>query len=614
MYLVRKGAIGTEVLFPCGCAPVSYHVETIPNRGRRPTILLRKAWREGKRIRKQTLANLTHLPPGMVEGIRRVIKGGVAFERPGEAFAVQRSLAHGHVCAVLGTCRQLGLPRILHRSRSRMRDLALAAIVARALAPDSKLATARQLTPATASSTLGAVLGLGAVTGNEMLAMLDWLLTRQPWIEQSLANRHLRGGTLVLYDTTSSYLERRCCPLAAFGHNRDGKKGRQQIVFGLLCAHDGCPVAVEVFAGNTADPTTVAAQIRKLRKRFGIERIALVGARGMLTTARIRKEVEPAGLDWISALRTADLRTLLRPADPDAPAPLRPGELVPDAVAEIKSPAFPGERLIVCLNPRLRDERARKREDLLRATEAILEEIARVVRRPGSRLRGRDRIHHRVGREANRHKVEKHFTITVTDDDLTWTRHDAGIAAEAQLDGIYIVRTSLPAGAIAADEAVDAYKALARIERAFRHLKTTRLEVRPVYVYTADHVRAHVFLCALACHVEWHLRRRLAPLLFEDDDPEGARAQRTSPVQPADVSPGAKEKAATRTTADGRPVHSLRTLLDHLASLTLNRIALAGNPDHAVTVAADPTPTQHQAFELLGIDPARMFPVSVQAD
>ena len=241
---------------------MSYHVEAIPNRGRRPTILLRKAWREGKRIRRKTPANLTHLPPGLIEGIRRVVKRGVAFERPDEAFAVRRSLAHGHVCAVLGTCRQLGLPRILHRLRSRERDLALAAIVVRVLAPDSKLATARQLTPETAAATLGAVLGLGEVTGNEMLAMLDWLLARQPWIEQSLANRHLRDGTLVLYDTTSSFVEGRCCLLAAFGHNRDGKKGRQQIVFGLLCSRDGCPVAVEVFAGNTADPATVADQTR----------------------------------------------------------------------------------------------------------------------------------------------------------------------------------------------------------------------------------------------------------------------------------------------------------------------------------------------------------------
>ena len=448
---------------------MSDHVEAIPNRNRRPTILLRKAWREGKRIRKKTLANLTSLPPGMVESIRRVVKGGVAFEQPDEAFQIRRSLAHGHVVAVLGLCRQLGLPRILHRLRGRERDLALAAIVERVLSPDSKLATARQFSPETASSSLGSVLGLGPVSGNEMLAMLDWLRQRQGWIEDSLARRHLRGGTLVLYDVTSSYLEGRCCPLAAFGHNRDGKKGKKQIAFGLLCSEAGCPVAVEVFPGNTGDPATVASQVRKLRTRFGIERIALVGDRGMLTTARIRASVAPADLDWISALKSTDLRKLLKPVGKEGPAPLKPDQLLPDAVAEIASPDFPGERLLVCLNPRLREERARKREDLLLATEAILEEIARVVRQPHSKLRGRDRINRRVGREANRRKVQKHFQISVSDNNLTWSRDEDSIAAEAQLDGIYIIRTSLPAEAISAHDAVYAYKSLAQIERAFRN-------------------------------------------------------------------------------------------------------------------------------------------------
>ena len=592
---------------------MSYHVESIPNRNRRPTILLRKAWREGKRIRKKTLANLTSLPPGMVEGIRRVIKGGVVFAQPDEAFQIRRSLAHGHVVAVLGLCRQLGLPRILQRLRSRERDLALAAIVARVLSPDSKLATARQLSPETASSSLGAVLGLGSVSGNEMLEMLDWLRQRQRWIEDSLARRHLQGGTLVLYDVTSSYLEGRCCPLAAFGYNRDGKKGKKQIVFGLLCSQDGCPVAVEVFPGNTADPATVASQVRKLRTRFGIERIALVGDRGMLTTARIREAVAPADLDWISALKSTDLQKLLKPVGKDGPAPLQPDQLLPDAVAEIASPAFPGERLLVCLNPRLREERTRKREDLLLATEAILEEIARVVRQPNSKLRGQERINRRVGREANRRKVEKHFRITVSDNNLTWTRDQDSIAAEARLDGIYIVRTSLPAEAISAHDAVYAYKSLAQIERAFRYCKNTRLEVRPVYVYSAEHVRAHVFLCALACYVEWHLRQRLAPILFEDHDREGAKAKRSSPVQKAEVSDSAKHKADTKITQDGLPVNSMRTLLDHLGSLTINQIALAGNPDHTFNVATAPTPLQQRAFQLLQLDPNKMFPVDIPA-
>lgn len=601
-------------MFPCKAPPLSYHIETIPNRNSPPAILLRKAWREGKRIRKQTLANLTHLPPELVEGIRRVLKGGVVLTSAQEAFAVARSLPHGHVAAVLGLCRQLGLPRLLHRTASRTRELALAGLVARVLSPASKLATARQLSPDTAASSLGAVLGLGEVRGNEMLHMLDWLLKRQPWIERSLARRYLKGGTVVLYDMTSSYLEGRCCPLAKFGHNRDAKRGKQQIAIGLLCTGEGCPIAVEVFAGNTADPSTVPAQVARLKERFDIGRIALVGDRGMLTTARIRRTLAPGGLDWISALKTADLRKLLKPLDGGRPAPLRPEDLQPDAVAEIFSPDFPGERLVVCLNPRLREERARKREDLLRATEAILERIAGIVRRKGSKLRGLEKINRRVGREANRRKVEKHFDIAATDEDLTFKRNTGKIAAEARLDGIYIVRTSLDAEALNAHGAVKAYKSLSRVERAFRNLKSARLKVRPVYVYSPERVRAHVFLCALACHVEWHLRRRLAPMLFEDDDPEGAAAQRASPVQPARTSDRARRKSATGRTAEGLPVHSLPSLLDDLATLTLNTVHLPDNPENRFNVATQPTPLQRRAFELLDVDPAKMFPVRVQVE
>ena len=573
---------------------------------------MRKAWREDKRIRKQTIANLTHLPPELVEGIRRVLKGGVVVSSPDEAFVVQRSLPHGHVAAVLGLCRQLSVVRLLYRTATRTRELAVAALIARVLCPASKLATARQLSPDTAASSLGAVLDLGEVSGNEVLNMLDWLLERQVWIERALARRYLKDATVVLYDMTSSYLEGRCCPLAKFGHNRDAKRGKQQIAIGLLCTGEGCPIAVEVFAGNTADPGTVPAQVARLKERFNIERIALVGDRGMLTTARIRETLVPAGLDWISALKTADLRRLLKPLD--GRAPLQPEQLQPDAVAEIFSPDFPGERLVVCFNPRLAEERARKREDLLKATEQILRRIAAIVRRKGSRLRGVEKINRRVGREANRRKVEKHFDIVVTDDDLTFSRNTEKIAAEARLDGIYIVRTSLEAGDLDAHSAVAAYKSLSRVERAFRYLKTARLEVRPVYVYSAERVRAHVFLCTLACHVEWHLRRRLAPMLFEDDDREGAAAQRTSPVQPARTSEQARRKSASRTSAEGLPVHSLPTLLEDLATLTLNTVHLPDNPENGFTVATQPTPLQRRAFGLLDVDPAKMFPVRVQVD
>ena len=579
---------------------MSFHVDTIPNRQSPPAILLRQAWREGKRIRRRTIANLSKLPPALIDGIRTVVRGGVAFPDLEAAVSIRRALPHGHVAAILGLCRQLGLARILHRTASRNRDLALAAIAARALAPDSKLATARRLSPETADSSLGPLLGLGPVHGNEILHMLDWLRQRQPWIEKSLANRHLKGGATLLYDVSSSYFEGRRCPLAHFGYSRDGKKHRQQMVFGLLCAPDGCPVAVQVFPGNTADPTTVADQVEKIRRRFGIERVAFVGDRGMVTTARIRQDLQPAGLDWISALTTAGIRKLLR-SSPQAPTPpLRPGELRPDAVAETTSPDFPGERLLVCLNPRLREERARKREDLLRATENILNDITAAVR--NKKLRGRDAINRRVGRDANRKKVEKHFHINVTDDQLTWTRRHHRIAAEAQLDGIYVVRTSLDAEAIGPDAAVEAYKDLATAERAFRSLKSL-LKVRPVFVYTPDRVRAHVFLCMLAYYLHWNLRQRLAPLLFEDDDRPAARAARSSPVEPARVSDAATQKAHSRRTPDGFPVHSLPTLLDDLATLTLNEVTLPGSPNAAFPLVARPTPLQQRAFELLDFQP-----------
>lgn len=430
--------------------------------------------------------------------------------------------------------------------------------------------------------------------------MLDWLRTRQPWIEKSLANRHLKGGATLLYDLTSSYFEGRRCPLARFGYSRDGKRHRKQMVFGLLCASDGCPVAVQVFPGNTADPATMADQVQKVRHRFGIERVAFIGDRGMVTTARIQQDLQPARLDWVSALNTRAIRKLLKAPAPDQLPPLRPGELLPDAVAETTSPAFPGERLLLCLNPRLREERARKREDLLRATETILEDIAAAVRK--RTLRGKDAIHRRVGRDANRKKVEKHFRIHITEDRLTWTRRQDRIAAEAQLDGIYVVRTSLDADSLGPDAAVEAYKSLARVERAFRSLKST-LKVRPVFVHTPDHVHAHVFLCMLAYYLQWNLRQRLAPLLFEDDDRPAARAARSSPVESARVSEAATNKANSRKTPDGFPVHSLPTLLDDLATLTLNEVTLPGSPDSAFPLVARPTPIQQRAFELLDIQP-----------
>ena len=591
---------------------MSIRIDEVPNQYGTKAVLLRRTWCEGKRVRHKAVANLSGLDPAVVDGFRAVLRGGIVLDDPRKAFEIRRALPHGHVAAVLGTMRRLGFRRILGRRKERSRDLALAAVAARIVDPASKLATARALDPETASTSLGSLLKLGPVTGNEMLDMLDWLLERQPWIERSLANRHLKGGnTLILYDVSSSYLEGRKCPLAAFGHNRDGKRGKRQITYGLLCAADGCPVAVEVFAGNASDPSTVAGQVDKVRKRFGIERVAMVGDRGMLTTARIREVLEPAGLDWISALKTADIRKLLKAAGPDAPAPLEPEALVPDAVAEITGPDFPGERLAVCLNPRLREERRRKREDLLKATEEALEAIAASVR--SGRLKGRATIDRRVGRDANRRKVGKHFEIAVTDDGISWGRLEDRIAEEARLDGVYVIRTSLESASLGAEEAVEAYKSLAGVERAFLAMKTSRLKIRPVHVYSEDHVRAHVFLCMLACHVEWHMRRDLAPILFEDDDREGARAQRSSPVEKAEVSESAKAKADTKRTPDGLPVHSMTTLLADLGTLTLNHASLPGRPDSRFLLASEPTELQARAFELLGMDPDRDAYISVTA-
>ena len=587
---------------------MSFHLEIIPNRANKPAILLRQAWREGKRIRKKTLANLSRLPPEVVDGFRTVLRGGLAVQDASQLLRIQRSWAHGHVVAVLGSCRQLGLERILHRHRSRERDLALAAVVARVLAPDSKLATARRLSPQTADSSLGALLELGPVSGNEMLAMLDWLLARQQWIQTSLANRHLNDATLILYDVSSSYLEGRLCPLAAFGYNRDGKKGKQQIVFGLLCAADGCPLAVEVFPGNTADPATLGRQVKRIQKRFGIARIALVGDRGMLTTARIREDLQPAGLDWISALTSKHLRKLLAAPGPGrkGQAPVVADSLVPDAAAEITSPHFPGERLLLCLNPRLRGERRRKREQLLQATERILAEIASSVRH--KRLAGEAAIGRRLGEQANRYKVRKHFALRVSADSLAFERNHDSIAAEARLDGLYAIRTSLPD--LAAEAAVEAYKSLSGVERAFRTSKD-HLRVRPIHVYSEDHVRGHVFLCMLAYYLEWHMRRRLAPLLFQDDDPAAARAQRDTPVEPAQVSDRAQRKADTKTTPGGFPVHSFPTLLGDLSNIALNRVTLPTQDKTAITIATEPTKLQRQAFDLLGVDPLQTVPITV---
>ena len=574
------------------------YIEAVPNRGSPPAVLLRESFRENGRVRKRTLANLSDWPTPLVEGFRTLLKGGVAVAA--EGIGIRRALPHGHAAAVLGTTRAIGLDRLLGKPiDQRLVPLAIALIASRLISPASKLATARDLAADTAGSSLGRLLELGAVDESELYRALDWLGARQAAIETALARRHLKNGALVLYDVSSSWLEGRCCELARFGYSRDGKKGKLQIVYGLLCAADGCPVAVEVFEGNTADPMTLSTQIDKLKERFALSRVVLVGDRGMITSARISDELRPAGLDWITALRAPQIRALL-----DTGA-FQLSLFDERDLAEITAPEFPGERLVVCKNPLLAEERARKREDLLQATEAALTKLADQIAR-GTGPRGTDRIARAVGRIENRYKLAKLFNITVGEDGFTFARNPVRIAEEARLDGFYVIRTSVEDKALAAESVVGAYKSLARVERAFRTLKTVDLHLRPIHHWLASRVRAHVFLCLLACHVEWHMRECLKPMLFDDDDPAGAARERASVVAPAQSSPAALRKRSSKLTANGGPVHSFHSLLRDLATCTINAVTTTLNQAYSFTLVATPTPIQAQAFTLLNVDPTKL--------
>src|SRR6266403_326946 len=574
------------------------YVESVPNRGSPPAILLRESFREQGRVRKRTLANLSDWPTSLVEGFRTLLKGGVAVAE--EGIAIRRALPHGHAAAVLGTIRAIGLDRLLGKpTDKRLAPLTIALIASRLVSPASKLATALDLAADTACSILGRLLQLGAVDEVELYRALDWLGARQAAIEGALAHRHLKDGALVLYDVSSSWLEGRCCELARFGYSRDGKKGKLQIVYGLLCAADGCPVAIEVFEGNIADPTTLATQIDKLKQRFGLSRVVLVGDRGMITSARIRAELAPAGLDWITALRAPQIRALL-----DAGA-FQLSLFDERDLAEITTPEFPGERLVVCTNPLLAADRARKREDLLQATEAALAKLADQIAR-GTSPKGTDRIARAIGRLENRYKLAKLFDITVGEYGFTFARSPVRIAEEARLDGFYVIRTSVEDKPLAAESVVGAYKSLARVERALRILKTVDLHLRPIHHGLASRGRAHVFLCMLACHVEWHMRECLKPMLFDDDDPAGAARERASIVAPAQSSPAALRKRASKLTANGGPVHSFHSLLRDLATCTINAVTTTLNQAYSFTLVATPTPIQAQAFTLLSVDPTKL--------
>ena len=585
------------------------YVATVPNRNSSPAILLRESYREDGKVKTRTIANISHLPPQKIQAIQAALAGSLSPSPSSsplpDSFHVSRSLPHGHVSAVLGSLRKLHIEPILDPVASRQRDLVVAMIVARITEPASKLATARGLHSDTLNSSLGSILNLESAEESELYQAMDWLLLKQSRVEQELAKRHLANGGLVLYDLTSTYFEGRHCPLAKLGHSRDDKSGKLQIVFGLLTNAQGCPVAVEVFDGNTGDPKTVASQADKLRNRFGLKDIVLVGDRGMITSARIREDLRPSldeagapvshGIAWISALRANQIQKLAKDGQ------LQMSLFDQNDLVEISHPDFPGERLIACFNPLLAEERARKRPDLLAATEKQLEKIAVATKRKRRPLRGKQNIGERAGKILNRYKMGKHFQLHIEDDSFRYERKTANIEREQSLDGIYVIRTSVKQEILSSQQVVASYKSLSGVERAFRSLKTVDLQVRPIHHRLPDRVRAHILLCMLAYYVEWHMRLLLAPLLFDDDDKVQAATARKSIVAPAVRSDKAKRKARTQLNSEGLHVHSFQTLLADLATVVRNKIQPIDQHIAAFDMLTQPTAIQQRALDLLGV-------------
>ena len=570
------------------------YVAVVPNRNSPPATLLRESYRQNGVVHNRTLANLSHWPAQQVEALRRVLRGNCA-SGPGlqEAFDITRSRPHGHVAAVLGTLQRLGLPEILDRHPSPARARALAMIAQQVLEPGSKLAAARALHPQTSRSSLGELLELGDLDENDLYRAMDWLVPRQPQIESALARRHLSDGTLVLYDVTSTYFEGRHCPLAQYGYSRDERRHNPQIVLGVLSNGEGCPVAVEVFAGNVADPKTVAAQITKLRERFQLQRVVMVGDRGMLTEKRIEAELRPLeGWDWITALRAPQIQKLV------SDGVLQMSLFDERDLAEVQHPDYVGERLVVCRNPLLAEERARKRQELMAAAEKKLDQIVAATECQRQPLRGAEQISYRVGRALGATTVAKYFRWEIRQGKLRYQREQRRIDQDAAVDGVYVIRTSVGAERLSAEEAVRHYKRLSTIERAFRSLKSVDLNVRPIRHWTPDRVRAHVLICMLAYYVEWHMRQALAPVLFDDEHPGEVQ---TSPVAPAQRSASALRKARDKKTPEGLPVQSFQNWLGDLATIVKNRIQPRLKSLPAFDVITRPTVSQAHALKLLKV-------------
>jgi hypothetical protein len=542
--------------------------------------LLRRSFRDGGKVRKETLANLSHLPPEAITAVRAVLAGKTLIDA-GAAFEVTRSLPHGHAAAVAAMARQLGLPGLLGPP-GRDRDLAYALIISRVIRPASKLSTAGWWDDVT----LGPDLGVAGASTDDIYAAMDWLRERQDDIEKQLAARHLAEGGIAMFDLSSSWVEGAHCELAAYGYSRDGKRGKPQIEYGLLTDKDGRPVAVRVFAGNTADPKAFPEAVKAVRQKFALEKMIMVGDRGMITTARIKDLRELDGMAWITCLRHPAIKKLM--ADD---GPLQLSLFDEQDLAEISSPDFPGERLIACRNPFEAARRARTRQELLAATEADLGTIA--ARAAAGRIKDPDKIGVAAGKIINKRKVAKHFILDIGEGRISWRRDQDSIDAEAATDGIYVIRTPVPAETLDAPAAVAACKDLARLERDFRHIKAEDLDLRPIWHRLEDRVKAHVLICMLACYLTWHLRQAWAPLTFTDEHPPA----RSNPVAPARRSPSASTKAAFKTGPGNQPIRGFRDLIDHLATLTRDIIVVGGQP---VGKLAAPTPTQRRAFDLIG--------------
>jgi transposase len=565
------------------------YIDTVPNRNSRPAILLREAWREGKKVRRRTVANLTNWPEEKVDALRLALKGERLVSAK-DTFVIERSLPHGHVEAILGTIRKIGLDTVISSEAGRERDLVMAMIVERLIHPSSKLAATRLWH----TTTLAEELPVADADEDDLYDALDWLLARQKRIEKKLAVRHLGEDAMVFYDVTSSYYEGHACPLARRGHDRDEKR-KPIIVYGVLADKEGRPVAVTVYPGNTGDPTTVPDQVEKLKERFGLARLVLVGDRGMLTETQIGKIKEVPGIGWISALRSRAIRRLVEAGS------LQMSLFDTQNLGEIISPDYPSERLIACFNPYLAEERKRKREALLVATEKKLLAITRQVERRTKKPLGKGEIGKKAGAVLNKFKMGKHFTLTIGESLFSFSRKEESIRREEGLDGIYVIRTSEPSERLSAGDTVRSYKNLSRVEQAFRSLKGIDLLVRPIWHRTEDHVKAHIFLCMLAYYVEWHIRKALMPLLFDDEELEERRKVR-DPVKPASPSPSAKKKKTVRLTTEGLPIQSFSTLLTDLSTICRNRCRIASDKDApSFARLTDPTPLQAKALHLLGL-------------